>query len=489
MARHESGWHIPGDWDAEAWRCIQIQWPDSPDYLRLLMGLLYTLTRGRAYDRSSGTITEAQAVGWQIFDRNFPFSDCAEAENGDAPQQVVNYLVGGGIVVMEDNMGQVVTNVTYDAETGELVVWFGHCCSERIQLAGVLTEEEEITDPWEDVEEDPPSDCSACGKAKALVDTIYTIAEKIWENGTELWEQPHLWYGNASEAVPDVTLGIADVIDCTARCMAMALLVSEADVFDDDMQQWMVSRFEKQMGPDNCNPIGAETYLSLIQHAQDVWDDEGFKGIFNKGIGAIFAQTLRAIGRRDAQRITVGGAATVTPDCSEPGSGDEETEPLETHYYLSANLAYMQQNVDDSGWEKTCVRTNAPHHVYGCLITIETTEDDTIKRMALDPALFGAVEVSMFSDSSDHLENEDFHLGIPLVAMNTTDEGCEEICEALAAQLGFETIIKKSTAGTPPLGTPRSDKGEVIGTQIDGQVEPLTFDQFRLIYKADDDSH
>jgi len=68
---------IPSDWDGEDWACLIVEWPNSVEWLGILRGLITTPTRGRFWDSQTGTITEAQAIGLEIEERN-PVSSCDE---------------------------------------------------------------------------------------------------------------------------------------------------------------------------------------------------------------------------------------------------------------------------------------------------------------------------------------------------------------------------------------------------------------------------
>ena len=67
---------IPDDWNGQDWKCWCIEWPDSQDWLTLLYGWITTPKRGRFWDGSSGTITDAQEIGKQIYQRNFNLEEC-----------------------------------------------------------------------------------------------------------------------------------------------------------------------------------------------------------------------------------------------------------------------------------------------------------------------------------------------------------------------------------------------------------------------------
>lgn len=65
---------IPSDWDQVTWDCILIEWPESQEWKTILRGLFTIPTRGRYWDPRTGTITDAQAVGRLIEERNLLMS-------------------------------------------------------------------------------------------------------------------------------------------------------------------------------------------------------------------------------------------------------------------------------------------------------------------------------------------------------------------------------------------------------------------------------
>lgn len=73
---------IPQDWDGESWKRYCVCWPDSELWTGLLLGFLSYCTRGRSWHENTGSIKDAQAIGWEIFNRNYPleevFMSCTE---------------------------------------------------------------------------------------------------------------------------------------------------------------------------------------------------------------------------------------------------------------------------------------------------------------------------------------------------------------------------------------------------------------------------
>ena len=60
---------IPSDWDGQSWDNICLQWPSSPEWFGILLGFITQASRGRFWNERTGTITDAQAIGREIFER------------------------------------------------------------------------------------------------------------------------------------------------------------------------------------------------------------------------------------------------------------------------------------------------------------------------------------------------------------------------------------------------------------------------------------
>jgi hypothetical protein len=60
---------IPDDWQEENGYILVLACvPDSTLWRALVRGQIHNLTRGRSWDESTGTIKDAQAIGWTIYD-------------------------------------------------------------------------------------------------------------------------------------------------------------------------------------------------------------------------------------------------------------------------------------------------------------------------------------------------------------------------------------------------------------------------------------
>jgi len=300
---------IPDDWGGQSWRCVSIEWPDSPQYMAILMGFLSQLTRGRYWDEQSGTITDAQAVGWRIWDRNVPLRDCDGDIIGDngAGAGGDQAGTGGGIVILEDDdMGQVVTEIK--VVDGRLRVYYGHCCYEELDIPALLNTSEEGTigaDPL-NPNADPDFVYSACGKAAAVVNAVYLIIESAFSAVNE----PYPW-----QFVPYVERQVGYDLDNNWLLTLLANVAVSVgagqetfgDVNDLVERQHILSSLAGWFSDD---AEGVPTQA----------DFESIKGLFKSEIypdprWQYFDQAINALGKTDMNTIAKLGAGDTSQDC------------------------------------------------------------------------------------------------------------------------------------------------------------------------------
>lgn len=59
---------IPQNWNGEDWAMVMMCVPDDPDWLAAVSGSVYSLTRGRTWDESTGVITDTQSIARDIWE-------------------------------------------------------------------------------------------------------------------------------------------------------------------------------------------------------------------------------------------------------------------------------------------------------------------------------------------------------------------------------------------------------------------------------------
>jgi len=156
---------IPNDWDGEDWECVQILWPNSPQFWGLLNGLLTLMTRGRYWEENTGSIIDMQAIAWEIFGKNFPYTNCNnEVIPPPSPCDTVCFG-GGGLDDCEDEMGGCTLPYGSIEVIGGILMY--KTCDGWTPVKGWETGV--VTDPPED-EEPVEEEDYGCNKAAGMAD-------------------------------------------------------------------------------------------------------------------------------------------------------------------------------------------------------------------------------------------------------------------------------------------------------------------------------
>jgi hypothetical protein len=95
---------IPDDWDGVSWCCYLVEWPESESWKAILNGQVTAPSKGRFWDERTGTITDVQEIGLEIFERNLLggnmacFDELAASIEYLADKLAARECCGGGIV-------------------------------------------------------------------------------------------------------------------------------------------------------------------------------------------------------------------------------------------------------------------------------------------------------------------------------------------------------------------------------------------------------
>lgn len=293
---------IPQDWDGKSWACLQIEWPDSQNFIGILTGFLSQMKMGWFWDEKTGTITVQQDIGREIFSRNFPYSECTDDECTHEDET----CLGGGITILgENDMGQVVTAVYKDEVTGELVVEYGKCCIERFSLGSLPPEVDEdvADDPWPE-----ETEYSACGQASALMELLYAVGFALWSERDNF---PWQWSGHVKDKFPGlsmsasfITLGVIN-----GQVLAVIYLDDEEAIFIDGEKQSMLCRLVGQLTDTYTTPTNMKDIMhSIVQ---------GEFGIDASKV-AFWGSAIEAIGNNDLRNTALSGSTNITADCDCP---------------------------------------------------------------------------------------------------------------------------------------------------------------------------
>lgn len=179
---------IPQDWDGESWQCLQIQWPKSPAYRAILLGFLSYLTRGRAWDERIGLVTDAQDVGWAIFNKNYPLKACENGEDTGTrgPGFWPCESSYDEVEECEDNMsGCAGSGLPIKIEDGKLYWWA--CCQWNL-VGPISTPVEDFPDGTEEPDHDPDEGVDRCKKATHVVNVLWEMSRIIYEHAGTTYE-------------------------------------------------------------------------------------------------------------------------------------------------------------------------------------------------------------------------------------------------------------------------------------------------------------
>lgn len=234
---------IPNDWDKSKWECFTIKWPNSDEYRAILLGLMYSLTRGRTYNGETGIITDAQKIGWEIFNRNYPLIKCGTT--GDNPS-----AYDGGYDC-SGQCGDCSNDSSYDCDELESVNmgccisnlrWNGGVlefqkCGEWFPVSGATSDVTSGLPPVDDgfTWENEPGEGNetfsyACAKATAIVELLITVTDAFLTvaNDGDFWN-----FVNKMEARTGIRFNEAFLLG------ALNTYVADMVAIRDDMDDWL----------------------------------------------------------------------------------------------------------------------------------------------------------------------------------------------------------------------------------------------------------
>jgi len=315
---------IPTDWDAETgeWECYQIQWPKSPEWLAILNGLITQMMCGRTWNEGDGSIIGVQTIGRLIDAANIPLKNCA------GETIITEYISAGGCgaVVEDDEMPCIDITSLIKIENGRLYVRNACCEWEDKGAFGEVAES--VSEVILENQPGTPSP-DACGKASAIVDAIYIVAQAMWDASSAY---PWQWSGQVKDNSAGIDIKTKYAIEGCIDALALKTLnYEEEEVFDPITKSDIICKL--------VNSLDA-SYAPLTESEYDAIDTA-----FNQNMGmdtAIFGAAGNAIGKAQLSDLAQAGAGDSSQDCSCPASILDPTENWDTAWVYFKDFTKSQ---------------------------------------------------------------------------------------------------------------------------------------------------
>lgn len=371
MSKSDKGYIIPDDWDNDEWQCIKLYWPKSSQWEAILRGVLTAMARGRTWDRNTGIIRDAQSVGWEIFRRSWPFVPCNAKCNGGANEtdncsNIMDGVWAGDIVgCCEDKDDCEVIEMSCNSpgipikiEGGKL--WYWHCC--QWELVGAI--EGAVADVPEDWAGDPDdTDFYACGKANAIVETIFGVTKSVWD---ERDNYPWQWSSHIKSDWPGLQLSTNYIaIAVTQAILCTTLGFDETDWNNDGNKQKARQRIAAILG-DDALPLTDAQWWSIRSIIAGLFD------LTQAPLTNLMVNCCDVIGKNDMSNVAILGATNADANC------DQYTESWGDVYWTGeVTLLTTLANAQDGEMDVILAEGNTKMQVDWNGTTSEGSTDNT----------------------------------------------------------------------------------------------------------------
>jgi len=314
---------IPDDWNGEKWKCYQIEWPDSPQWTAIFLGLLTYATRGRYWDGNSGSIIGAQSIGMDIYGKNYPFRDCEglvnESDDG-----------GGTVIAGASSLVDYLERLTdmslcgynpkaFKIEDGSL--WVRDFCGEWVKIGETTSAQE----PDGDIITPPPAGnvnttaCAMASKAAALLVNIATVA--VGE--ADVTFDPFDYSTDLIDAFPGLNFDERDIARSFVSAKEIDLGGWQGEAYADIIVEYLQCHFaplitasqsgitqaEYSAMRDAITPAITAYYADHIQEPFAVWGNV---------LTTLYKWLFEAVGAGDWRKVTYGAQPIAGVDCACP---------------------------------------------------------------------------------------------------------------------------------------------------------------------------
>lgn len=359
---------IPDDWDGETWFCSEVQWPDSPLWTALLAGALSMFTRGRVYDGRSGSILDAQAVGREIWARNFPFVQCGddapetpETPDGGASEQIKFIL---SLLDSDDESEECEMGCCLRWNNGVLEVFSCGAWTPVEGIGGipVVDPDTALPDDWTEGQVDSngdPIECDPCGAAYALTEAVFSIGNAVYEQADnfDFWKwvsdvesdvgmdlNNRYVYEAVVQSTSNLALDAADITDILDYSPGTVLDIGQRSNFRNMAVKYQTA---------DCAGMTEEAFEKF----KEAWASSFLP---DAPLFGWWSHVLSALGPNKAREITAIGKSDGTRDCAgyDPYGAPADADwnyvydfTQGPHDFLEAGNSVEGHYVANVGWE------------------------------------------------------------------------------------------------------------------------------------------
>lgn len=337
---------IPNDWLGE-YCCYSVMWPNSPQWLAVLRGVLVLPATGRFWDEHTGTITEAQAVIVDTFDTNLHIEEVLMSCNED----IANALLAIANALTPVGSGQSSSNCCNDIQViidssiqntitqpigGNSIPMYGSQPPLGITPG-------EFPEGYDNLEE---YDVDKCRKATGIVQgviqglrnlSLITVFNASALGGLILLAIPGV-IAFPPAAIP-VAIGAIIVLS-----VAMSTFSSAADYIEANQEDWVCALYE---GDNASNVLGA--IADLIDVMVSFLSVSSVVGIAIKTILLVMfsSNTINQLFSATSQGYFPEADCTCVPECEDPQEITWEF-PTGTNGWTYSQLS--GGDLPDGGW-------------------------------------------------------------------------------------------------------------------------------------------
>lgn len=389
---------IPSDFDGENWLCVRLQWPNSPEWLSILNGLMTAPLRGRFWAEHSGSITDVQAVGREIWYRNHPWLTCYDEQTGEGGTTVDSDAGFGGAACLdvESIMPCIDISRLLQVKNGKL--YAKNDCCEWVLIGEITGSGDTLPDT--DLPDNPELTDLACRKADAFA-TMFDLVCNWGVDNWEIWNPINVfsWMSGIQNAFSSLSLERKYLLESFYILLPLKnaqVLGQYSEAIPAYFVTYLACGFQKVLSSDSLEVTATEyeAMKNVVRANASGLMEEYFNAMMN----AFGVASFRVI----AQDAQFNDAA----DCGCPDiGGNLPTEPTANGWYLSQEYSLK---VFDSGAYNTpgCLKMVNQHDAFGYLLQCDWDEPDTwnLKRMSPVSAGCSTYTFQSWGDTSDHLE-------------------------------------------------------------------------------------